>query len=868
MATSPRNRMFNHNNNNNNKSGTKSLVATSNITSSNTKKQPVAAAAAGANNTAALASSTTTQHHKAKINEEFGDPSEKHKFYKHLKKAGIKKTLTIDEDWENSSTRSEVSALSISNASYILDLAQQKESRNKDREEMALEEALELYGTWLMEGKNDDKNIFLMILHEVKRELNDKSAEKDRHHDALLDKALEEELERRRKLAAQQDDDDDEDDDNDGDDESDESSPMHSRQARNYYGQDGTGQHGAEHPNDEAVEASLFPFTDVPLHEDRTVRMNNHDDANERPESLRMIVDMTPSSTTTFADAGRYDGSMHQSIASVDSTACTSTATRQRTPRKKKCKLAFTGSYRNWIIISVCFVIAVAALTVLALYFATLQDDDVNQNYDPIDSPWLAPTAAPHSGNLRPSLRPTAEPTTTIGPTSAPTPMIDTLSTSCNLPVQDTGVVTAQAENAPELFGPASISNENSGYCGEGYIANLTTPGSGFVFGSVEVNATGYYRVAVRYNNADFNDKPLRLLIDGHDEGIFELIPTGNETSWMVEGIGYVSLKEGNHAIEFSLDTDADQTIGPNIDWLTLSLQQEVPRFIFLVELLERLIDVASPSESQALAISWMTSEDPIDWTTLSNQEMIERYALVHTYFSLSGNLWINNNQWLSEFHACGWYGITCSKDMLVTDLMLDSNSLTGHLPKDLFLLTNLILISLDTNDLKGTIPGEIGNLDNLSQLFLHANFLSGELPPELGSLEELKTVDLRANFFHGSIPEKVYSMVQLENLALASNYLSGTLSTNIGSMQALRNLDLQSTRLSGTLPSELGELTLLTSLALGYNEFTGSVPGELGFLKNLSVLDINTNYLTGILPPELRFLNDTIIDYYGNDIV
>ena len=90
--------------------------------------------------------------------------------------------------------------MSLGNASYILDLAQQKESRKSDRQEEALEEALELYGTWLTEGKKDDQNVFLMILQEVKKEQKAKYKEADKRHAALLDAALDEELKRREQV--------------------------------------------------------------------------------------------------------------------------------------------------------------------------------------------------------------------------------------------------------------------------------------------------------------------------------------------------------------------------------------------------------------------------------------------------------------------------------------------------------------------------------------------------------------------------------------------------------------------------------------------------------------------------------------------
>ena len=141
-----------------------------------------------------------TKDKKAPIEGEIEDPIERRQFYKKLKKAGIQKTFQFDDNWETSSTNSEISEMSLGNASYILDLAQQKESRKSDRQEEALEEALELYGTWLTEGKTDDQNVFLMILQEVKKEQKAKYKEADNRHAALLDAALDEELKRREQV--------------------------------------------------------------------------------------------------------------------------------------------------------------------------------------------------------------------------------------------------------------------------------------------------------------------------------------------------------------------------------------------------------------------------------------------------------------------------------------------------------------------------------------------------------------------------------------------------------------------------------------------------------------------------------------------
>ena len=98
---------------------------------------------------------------------------------------------------------------------------------------------------------------------------------------------------------------------------------------------------------------------------------------------------------------------------------------------------------------------------------------------------------------------------------------------------------------------------------------------------------------------------------------------------------------------------------------------EQVSRFDYLVTLLSLYIDVTTPSVSQISALVWMSSEDPMDWSSISDEEVIERYALVQIYYSLSGENWSNTNEWLSEFHACTWYGVGCSVKRVVTDLML-----------------------------------------------------------------------------------------------------------------------------------------------------------------------------------------------------
>jgi hypothetical protein len=131
------------------------------------------------------------------IQVEIEDPEEREAFYKGLDKMGIQATIDVADDF---SERNPVSVVSMGYASYILDLAQQREMREKDRQEEALEEALELYKTALSEGAKDDEKLFLAILSEIKKELDEKYVEVYKKKDEWLDEALQAELDRRAAL--------------------------------------------------------------------------------------------------------------------------------------------------------------------------------------------------------------------------------------------------------------------------------------------------------------------------------------------------------------------------------------------------------------------------------------------------------------------------------------------------------------------------------------------------------------------------------------------------------------------------------------------------------------------------------------------
>jgi hypothetical protein len=132
---------------------------------------------------------------------EMTSKSAQEKLDEHLEEMGIQKIIIADEDHEHN----RLSSLSLGNKSYILDLAHQKENREKDLKEEALENALELYKTAMEAGSPESDKLFLMIFIEVQKELEESHQDHYRKQEERLEEALQDELKIRQEEQASQD---------------------------------------------------------------------------------------------------------------------------------------------------------------------------------------------------------------------------------------------------------------------------------------------------------------------------------------------------------------------------------------------------------------------------------------------------------------------------------------------------------------------------------------------------------------------------------------------------------------------------------------------------------------------------------------
>ena len=72
---------------------------------------------------------------------------------------------------------------------------------------------------------------------------------------------------------------------------------------------------------------------------------------------------------------------------------------------------------------------------------------------------------------------------------------------------------------------------------------------------------------------------------------------------------------------------------------------------------------------------------------------------------------------WSTTTDYCKWKNVDCDGSNCVTSIDLASQSLTGILPSDLGILTQLTTLSLQGNSLSGPLPS-LANLTSLQKLF------------------------------------------------------------------------------------------------------------------------------------------------------
>eukprot|EP00587_Corethron_hystrix_P007961 CAMPEP_0113309986 /NCGR_PEP_ID=MMETSP0010_2-20120614/7807_1 /TAXON_ID=216773 ORGANISM="Corethron hystrix, Strain 308" /NCGR_SAMPLE_ID=MMETSP0010_2 /ASSEMBLY_ACC=CAM_ASM_000155 /LENGTH=327 /DNA_ID=CAMNT_0000165341 /DNA_START=108 /DNA_END=1091 /DNA_ORIENTATION=+ /assembly_acc=CAM_ASM_000155 len=222
------------------------------------------------------------------------------------------------------------------------------------------------------------------------------------------------------------------------------------------------------------------------------------------------------------------------------------------------------------------------------------------------------------------------------------------------------------------------------------------------------------------------------------------------------------------------------------------------------------------PSSPQSRAAKWLVGSDGarLCFSNTLQDIIVQRYILAVFYYATGGgdSAWKEQKGFLEPTNECLWDGVECDEGEsgFVQKLNIDNNNLSGALPSELYLLSNLTNLELDSNELTGSIPSDISKLTLL------------------------ETYDMDKNNLIGTLPSVLYSMTSLKVLDLNDNELSGKISEEIGELSQLRFIQIHQNKMSGKVPKALGTLELLETLSLHYNDFSGEIPESVCQLPNI----------------------------------
>jgi len=235
----------------------------------------------------------------------------------------------------------------------------------------------------------------------------------------------------------------------------------------------------------------------------------------------------------------------------------------------------------------------------------------------------------------------------------------------------------------------------------------------------------------------------------------------------------------------------------------------------------------STANSPQHRALCWMIYDDPlkIDPRTFissggsnsSRGKFLDRYSLVVLYMTTKGPGWVRSDHWLSDKSVCEWYGVECSRvgglaglagTIRITAIDVSFNKLTGLLPREMGLLSEIRDLDLNGNSLHGIMPIlMLTELKKLEVLQLHMNDLFGQIPPEISELRNLQELTLFGNFFLGKIPSDISKLSKLKVLDLYANNLTGKIPSELGKLKALEEFYVNDNELTGTMPPEICRL-------------------------------------------------------------
>jgi hypothetical protein len=104
-----------------------------------------------------------------------------------------------------------------------------------------------------------------------------------------------------------------------------------------------------------------------------------------------------------------------------------------------------------------------------------------------------------------------------------------------------------------------------------------------------------------------------------------------------------------------------------------------------------------------------------------------ERDALLKIFDSLGGKYWSKSANWCSPSHVSTWKGVKIDHSTgRVVKLLLAENNLSGRIPEEIGVFSDIKEIDFRFNNIEGCIPLTLCSLTKLEGLYLYNNRIGG----------------------------------------------------------------------------------------------------------------------------------------------
>jgi hypothetical protein len=213
-------------------------------------------------------------------------------------------------------------------------------------------------------------------------------------------------------------------------------------------------------------------------------------------------------------------------------------------------------------------------------------------------------------------------------------------------------------------------------------------------------------------------------------------------------------------------------------------------------------LSITTAGSSARKSLCWLVYDDAYNMFDLtfdiSTYQVVQRFALGLIYFHFIGGEGANTavgdpvsalttSNWLSGVPVCKWDFVFCKSavaENVVIGLLFVSKKLSGRIPTELALLTNLKRIDFAANFLTGTIPSQLWTMTQLEAVNLRLNTLEGTFPTEVIKLGNLKELSFGNGVLTGTIPD-LSPLTDLVLFHIAQSHASGS----FPNMSALTNI-------------------------------------------------------------------------------